>query len=101
MEASYVVNLSNVSSGLPGSLRIRALATYVDKLVFDTGITRVETAGDVGDAVLRATPKWRGTLSATYEDSSFGFDIRARYIDGGNYDRTRTTLINNKIASRT
>ena len=46
-------------------LRIRALATYVDKLVFDTGVTRVETAGDVGDSVQRATPKWRGTLSAT------------------------------------
>jgi iron complex outermembrane receptor protein len=101
MEASYVVNLSNVSAGLPGSLRIRALATYVDKLVFDTGVTRVETAGDVGDAVQRATPKWRGTLSATYEDDNVGFDIRARYIDGGNFDRTRTTLINNRIASRT
>jgi outer membrane receptor protein involved in Fe transport len=101
MEASYVVNLSNVSAGLPGSLRIRALATYVDKLVFDTGVTRVETAGDVGDSVLRATPKWRGTLSATYEDDNVGFDIRARYIDGGNFDRTRTTLINNRIASRT
>ena len=58
---------------------IRALATYVDELVFDTGVTRVETAGDVGDSVLRATPKWRGTLSATYEDANVGFDIRARF----------------------
>ena len=101
MEASYVTSLSNVGAGLPGSIRIRALATYVNKLVFDTGLSRVETAGDVGDSVLRATPKWRGTLSATYEDANFGFDIRARYIDGGNFDRTRATLINNKIASRT
>jgi iron complex outermembrane recepter protein len=96
MEASYVVKLANA-----GSIRVRALATYVDKLVFDTGISRVDTAGDVGDSVLRATPKWRGTLSATYEDDNVGFDIRARYIGGGNYDRTRTTLINNKIGART
>lgn len=96
MEASYVANL-----GAGGSIRLRALATYVDKLVFDTGLSRVETAGDVGDSVQRATPKWRGTLSATYEDDNVGFDIRARYIGGGNYDRTRTTLINNKIGART
>lgn len=96
MEASYVTRLA-----AGGSIRLRALATYVDKLVFDTGLSRVETAGDVGDSVLRATPKWRGTLSATYEDDDFGFDIRARYVGGGNYDRTRTTLINNKIGSRT
>lgn len=101
MEASYIVSLSNVSANIPGSLRIRALATYVDTLIFDTGLTRVETAGDVGDSVLRATPKWRGTLSASYQDEKFGFDIRARYIGGGNYDRTRTTLINNKIEART
>lgn len=96
MEASYVARLA-----AGGSIRLRALATYVDKLVFDTGLTRVETAGDVGDSVLRATPKWRGTLSATYDDANVGFDIRARYIDGGNFDRTRTTLINNRISSRT
>ncbi|HEY0595405.1 TonB-dependent receptor plug domain-containing protein [Sphingopyxis sp.] len=96
MEASYVARLAE-----GGSIRLRALATYVDKLVFDTGLSRVETAGDVGDSVLRATPKWRGTLSATYEDDNVGFDIRARYIGGGNYDRTRTTLINNKIGART
>ncbi|MFN3472681.1 MAG: TonB-dependent receptor domain-containing protein [Blastomonas sp.] len=101
MEASYIMRLSSIGANLPGSIRLRALATYVDTLVFDTGLSRVETAGDVGDSVQRATPKWRGTLSASYQDESFGLDVRARYIGGGNFDRTRTTLINNSIGSRT
>jgi iron complex outermembrane receptor protein len=101
MEASYIVRLSSIGANLPGSIRLRALATYVDTLVFDTGLSRIETAGDVGDSVQRATPKWRGTLSASYQDDSFGLDVRARYIGGGNFDRTRTTLINNTISSRT
>lgn len=101
MEASYIMRLSSIGANLPGSIRLRALATYVDTLVFDTGLSRVETAGDVGDSVQRATPKWRGTLSASYQDESFGLDVRARYIGGGNFDRTRTTLINNSISSRT
>lgn len=109
IEASYLLDLASVSNGLDGSLRLRALATYVDQLVFDTGVpafagattTRVDTAGDVGDNVLRSTPKWRGTFTATYQGDVVGFDIRARYIGGGNYDRLRTTLIDNRIGSRT
>lgn len=109
IEATYLVDLSSLSARVPGTLRLRALATHVDELVFDTGVpafagattTRVDTAGDVGDSVVRSTPKWRGTFIATYQNEQFGFDIRTRYIGGGNYDRLRTTLINNRIASRT
>src|SRR6185312_12775998 len=30
-------------------------------------------------------PKWRGLMSATYESSHVGGDIRARYVGGGGY----------------
>lgn len=109
IEATYLLDLSSVDSDWKGTLRLRGLATYVDELAFDTGVppfagattTVVDTAGDVGDNVLRATPKWRGTVSASYQGDWLGLDLRVRYIDGGKYDRLRTTLINNSIASRT
>lgn len=101
LEASYQFQMSALSDSLPGSMRIRALATYIDRFIFDTGITRVDTAGDVGDATTNSIPKWRGTLSANYSTDSLGFDLRFRYVDGGKYNRLLTTLVNNDIGSRT
>lgn len=100
-EASYTLPLSNISGNLSGSLRARALATYVDEFVFNNGLSSVDTAGDVGDATQRAVPKWRGTFSLSYQGSSFGLDARLRYIDGGLYNHLTTTLVNNHIDSRT
>ncbi|QNQ10780.1 TonB-dependent receptor plug domain-containing protein [Sphingomonas alpina] len=101
IEASYVLPLSRVSSSMGGTLRMRALATYIDSFIFDTGVTRVDSAGSVGDATANGVPKWRGTLGLTYQDNIVGFDARVRYVDGGLYNRALTTLVNNKIASRT
>lgn len=110
-EVAYVLPLSDLSASTPGTLRLRALATYIDAFVFDTGITRVDSAGDVGDATANSIPKWRGTLSATYQADDFAIDLRARYVDGGLYNRAlaiktspagvTTGLINNQIGSRT
>lgn len=101
IEASYLLNMDQLSDGMPGSIRFRGLATYVDRLIFDTGVTRVDTAGEVGAAVQRSTPKWRATLGATYQDEALGFDLRVRYVDGGLFNRALTTLVNNRIRSRT
>jgi len=79
-----------------GSLRIRAIASYVDKFVFDTGLNRNDTAGDVGSGTANGVPKWRGTLSAGYDNDEFGTDVRIRYVDGGLYDHLLTNLVNNK-----
>ncbi|QKS02046.1 TonB-dependent receptor [Sphingomonas sp. CL5.1] len=100
-EASYLLSLDRVNARLPGSIRMRALATYVDKFVFNNGLTSVDTAGDVGDATQRAVPKWRGTFSLSYQNSGFGFDARLRYIGGGLYNHLLPTLVNNHIDSRT
>ncbi|MGH6617210.1 TonB-dependent receptor plug domain-containing protein [Sphingomonas sp.] len=101
IEASYVLPLSKVSSKMGGTVRLRALATYVDRFIFDTGLTRVDTAGDVGDATQNGIPKWRGTLGASYQDDIVGFDARLRYVGGGAYNSALTTLVDNKVASRT
>nr|WP_294169717.1 TonB-dependent receptor [uncultured Sphingomonas sp.] len=101
IEASYLLRMDQFGGSLPGTVRFRGLATYVDRLIFDTGITRVDTAGEVGDSVQRGTPKWRATLGATYQDAVLGLDLRVRYIDGGSFNSALTTLVNNRISSRT
>ncbi|MBB4632059.1 TonB-dependent receptor plug domain-containing protein [Sphingosinicella soli] len=82
-EASYQSNLDSI--GLPGQLNIRGLANYVDSLAVDNGILTIEGAGYLGSQATYLIPKWRGTLSATYESETFGADIRTRYVDGGGY----------------
>lgn len=105
IEASYLLPLSRVSN-LPGSLRFRALASWVDELLFETpasillGTSR-QTAGSVGDTVLSGVPHWRGVFSATYQNDSFGFDARLRYVGGGKFDASQTDILNNKVNART
>ena len=101
VEASYLLPLDRVSTSMSGTLRIRALATHIDRFVFNNGLTSVDTAGDVGDSTQRAVAKWRGTFSIGYEGSSFGLDARVRYVGGGKYNHLTTTLVNNHVDSRT
>ncbi len=98
-EASYVLPMNAIAQDMSGSLRIRALATYVKTFIFDTGVARVDTAGDVNAA--NSTPKWRGTLSLNYQGESIGLDARVRYVGGGLYDHLNVNLVNNKVKSRT
>lgn len=101
-EVAYSLRASDLSESFgSGSLRLRALATKINNFVYDTGITRVNTAGDVGDATANSMPKWRGVLSASYQDDHFGFDTRVRYVGGGTYNKALTTLVNNQISART
>ncbi|WP_298670373.1 TonB-dependent receptor [uncultured Sphingomonas sp.] len=99
IEASYVLPMSRISN-MPGSLRFRALATYVPKVEINNGVAVIQRAGDVGDNVNFGTPKWRGTGSITYTNSDFSIDARVRYVGGGVYDHT-LDIANNKITSRT
>ncbi len=117
IEASYATSLSSVSASIPGTLRIRALATHVKKFVFDTGVSRVDSAGDVGVGTGNAIPKWRGLLGISYQGETIGLDARVRYVDGGKFNHLlqkeyiesiATTaaaktgyLVNNDIGSRT
>ncbi|GMM92590.1 TonB-dependent receptor domain-containing protein [Qipengyuania sp. MTN3-11] len=99
IEASYVTPLSWLAD-IPGVLRVRALATYVDELSFQTGFNQRQVAGDVGDTVLDGVPHWRGNLSLTYQSDDLGLDARLRYVGGGQYDST-LPIVNNDIDART
>src|SRR3546814_14688701 len=78
LEMSYRLPLS---SG--GSLNFRALATYVDKLITDTGSTRRDVSGNVGDSVLNGLPKWRGIFRVSYPSETPGVDAPLRFAGGG------------------
>jgi iron complex outermembrane receptor protein len=117
-EASYVMPMSSLSDSIPGTLRIRALATYVKKFVFDTGVVPIDSAGDVGVGTGNAIPKWRGLLGISYQNETIGLDARIRYVDGGKFNHllekeyvesitipgspaSTAYLINNDVGSRT
>ncbi|WP_260600039.1 TonB-dependent receptor plug domain-containing protein [Sphingomonas endolithica] len=108
IEASYLMQMSAL--GVPGTLRVRALATHITDFVFDTGVSRVDSAGDVGSSTGNAIPDWRGTLSFTYQNEWLGLDARARYVGKGKFnhllvDNPATTtlegLVNNDVKAFT
>lgn len=86
---------------LGGNLRFRGIASYVDKFVFDSGLSSIDTAGDVGSGTPNGVPQWRGTLSAAYNNDKLGGNVRVRYVDGGLYDHLLTNLVNNETNSQT
>jgi len=100
IEASYVLPMSRLNSDMGGSLRVRALATYVDEFITNDGTTPIDRAGDVGNTVA-GVPHWRGTLSFDYQDEVVGFDARVRYVGGGTFDSQNVLLTNNSVDSRT
>jgi outer membrane receptor protein involved in Fe transport len=91
-EAAYRMPLSRLFSSASGSLAFRALATRVTKL--SNGVL-----GDVGDTVQGAMPKWRGTLSATYQNDLYSLDTRLRYAGGGKFNSAQN-IVNNDINAR-
>ncbi len=100
-EMSYRTRLDSI--GLPGQLRIRALANYVDSLIVDNGVIKIDGAGYVGSQAVFLVPKWRGTLTANYESDRFGADIRARYIDSSGFAPAEVLAgaDHNRISART
>lgn len=81
-----------------GTLRLRALATYVSKVVIDDGISVIDRAGDVGDVTF-GTPHWRGTGSVTYGSDNASFTARVRYVGGGEYNHL-LNIANNDTSAR-
>ncbi|HEY1921725.1 MAG TPA: TonB-dependent receptor, partial [Tepidisphaeraceae bacterium] len=101
-EIAYTMPLSRLLPNAGGNLRLRSLTTYVPSLIINTGVSTVDRAGDVGDFVCfsACTPKWRSVESLAYDNSTYGGDVRVRYVGGGNWDSLQP-IVNNHIAART
>lgn len=97
IETSYRLRLSAPGS----SIRLRALATYVDRLILDDRTSIIDVAGVVGDGVaITTTPHWRATGGFTYTNRLVNLDARVRYVGGGVYSN-QLPIVNNTITSRT
>lgn len=71
-----------------GTLDLRALANYVDKLNIVTPTTTITRAGEVGNntGAAEGVPHWRGVASVTYDSAKFTAQLKARLIGAGVYD---------------
>lgn len=81
-ELSYTHPVGN------GTLDLRVLANYVDKLNIVTPTTTITRAGEVGNntGAAEGVPHWRGTASATYDNDRFTVQLKSRFIGAGIYD---------------
>jgi iron complex outermembrane recepter protein len=97
VEFSYRFRLDSLKAGLPGTIRLRGLATHVQELDIGDG----NVAGYVGGQAPFSTPKWRATATVTYENDKLGVDLRTRYVGSGRFlPSTFIPISNNDIAER-
>jgi iron complex outermembrane recepter protein len=99
LEASYKTHLD--AFGLAGQVTVRALANYVDTLTVNNGLATIEGAGYMGSQTEFLVPRWRGSLTLSYESDLVGADLRARYLDKGGYSPPDVLDVADKISSRT
>jgi outer membrane receptor protein involved in Fe transport len=80
-----------------GALNVRLLTTQLMRLM----VLGVNRAGEIGTGT--SSPRWRGTLSASYAQGPWTLFGQTRYIDNGTYDDTfgPMAIADNEIASRT
>lgn len=82
IEVSYTMPVAD------GSLDLRVLANYVDKLDIVLPTSVITRAGEVSNNVGAAegVPHWRGTATATYDSSAFTAQLRGRLIGSAVFD---------------
>ena len=83
-------------SNLPGEVSFRLLASWVDSLTTDDGVSAIEYVGSQGNSFSFGVPRWRVNASIGYDSDDFGGQLRLRHISSGNYNST-VKLLNNRI----
>ena len=96
-EASYTTPLSAISAKLPGTLRLRAVATHTIKNLVDDLVLRTDWAGVIAEqngygpaapaagGAINAVPNWTYRVSANYEIDPFSINLVARGFSSGVY----------------
>jgi outer membrane receptor protein involved in Fe transport len=81
IEAAYSLPLSNFVSSWDGQLSLRAIVTYIDEL-------KTTNVGRTTDVAGATTPKWRGTVRATYSTDKLDLSLLYRFVNATVYDNT-------------
>jgi outer membrane receptor protein involved in Fe transport len=93
LELSYRMPLETLVSSWNGSLQLRTMGTYVDKLITTTGGPQVDSAGQLSG---NGTPKWRVSTTAIYTNGPLTLRALVNYIGGAKYDNSYGPLDLNK-----
>lgn len=97
-EVAYTIP---VDARTNGRVNLRLVGTWVNSFTVDDGVTKVEYVGTQGYALTEGTPRVRANGTVGYSSDTFSGLVRARFISAGYWDRTRTTLTNNRIPAYT
>ena len=92
-EASYQTAAESLFPGTPGRIAVRALATYIDRLVTINAGVPIDRAGDVGGTALSGAPHWQGLVAVTYDNDPISVFVQARYMGGGKFDSNLTPAL--------
>jgi hypothetical protein len=87
ISADYSFRADSLLKTLPGRFGVRFLGTYVQSFVQDDGVTRDDTAGDVGNN-LTSIPHMKWTASLTYQNAGWSSYLGGRFVGGGWIDHT-------------
>ncbi|MET0271871.1 MAG: TonB-dependent receptor [Phenylobacterium sp.] len=85
-EASYQFPLDTLGANVGGDIGVKAVATYIDRLITSTSGSSVDTAGQLQGTY--ATPKWRGSLTVSYLNGPLNLRALFNYVGSGKYDNT-------------
>ncbi|MFN3536225.1 MAG: TonB-dependent receptor domain-containing protein, partial [Brevundimonas sp.] len=99
-EVSYTTPLDRYISSASGRVNLRLVGTWVNSLTTDDGVSEIEYVGSQGYSFGLGVPKLRLNGQAAWQGDVFGFNLRARYISDGQYNKT-INIVNNDIGSYT
>lgn len=85
-EASYQFPVDTLGVDLGGDIGLRAVVTYVDRLITSTSGSSVDTAGQLQGTY--ATPEWRGSFTVSYANGPLNVRALFNYVGSGRYDNT-------------
>jgi outer membrane receptor protein involved in Fe transport len=99
-ELSYTTNADHFIPNLAGRVRFRGLATWVNSLTTNDGVSKIEYVRSQGYSFGLGVPKLRMVGSLDYSGKIFSGNFRARYISSGNYNNT-VDIVNGHIKAFT
>ena len=100
LEVSYTTPLDRYVEGAPGRVNLRLIGTWVNSLSTDDGVSEIQYVGSQGYSFGLGVPELRVNAQAAWRGDVFGFNVRARYISDGQYNKT-INIVNNDIPAFT
>lgn len=99
-EISYNAPLDRYFPEASGRVNLRLVGTWVNSLSTNDGVSEIDYVQSQGYSYGLGVPELRVNASAGWQGDVVGFNLRARYISSGVYNKT-INIVNNDIPSFT